>query len=104
MGAITRIKENNTQIRISRIFIVKSIKNLPRKIELRDSTKSSAAQKLGIKIDQLKELGIYENFIDLQKLEVALNKNMPLEIKLRKGEKGTKDNVVSAIVGRLGKE
>ncbi|MCX5725747.1 MAG: hypothetical protein NT030_00960 [Candidatus Saganbacteria bacterium] len=103
MGTIANIK-NNTQIRIPRSFIVKSIKNLPSKIELRDSTQSLSAQKLGIKIDQLKELGISENGICLPKLRFALGKRIPDEIKLRKGEGRTKDNVTSVIVGRLGKE
>ena len=90
-------------MKIPRSYRVKSIKNLPRKIELRDATQSLAAQKIGLKIDQLKELGISKDFIDLQKLEAALDRNMPSGINLRKGEERTKNNVLSVIVGRLGK-
>jgi hypothetical protein len=67
-------------------------------------TMSQAAKKIGTNVRSLSDLGIYENGINLAQLRKSLQSNIPQGTKLREGEIKNFENVLSAIIGRLGNE
>lgn len=88
-----------------RVFRVKPVGQLPKKIGLREGiTLSEAEKKTDIWEEGLARLGISASGIDRDKLTAALEKELPPFMSLRKGEKKTPENYASAIIGRLGSE
>jgi len=96
-------KIGNQTIRAFTVRSIEELKNLG-VIKLRKGlTLNQAAKKIGIKKGRLTDLGITKNGINFSSLETALKKSIPEEIKLRREQK-TADNVIAAILGRLGRE
>lgn len=91
--------------RTLRALKVKPLNQLPQQIKLREGmTLSQAAHKIGIAEQTLTSLGISQAEINLDQLREGLETGIPEEIGLRAGEERSVDNVISAIVGRLGRE
>ncbi|MFH1387273.1 MAG: hypothetical protein ABIH50_06385, partial [bacterium] len=99
-----------------RIFKVKPLAQLPEEIRVRKmqgylspanqevSLLEIMAGRIGIRSDLLGEMGINEKRIDLPALRQFLEEGIPKGIKVRHDEERSVDNVISAIVGRIGEE
>lgn len=84
---------------------VKPLDQLPNRVKIREGMSlQEASKKIGIQVEKLDDFGIFGNEIDMEKLRSSLTSGATTEIQIRKEEKKNVDNLISAVIGRIGSE